>query len=56
MRKNPEIEYNKICGGCNEIKNNKMFRINRKKCIDCERSHGRNYRRTTTKASRMGRK
>ncbi len=37
-----------ICNGCNERKTE--FRINRGKCLDCERNHGRNYRRTTDKA------
>lgn len=37
-----------ICNVCNEKKTE--FRINRGSCLDCERSNGRNYRRTTTKA------
>jgi hypothetical protein len=49
--KEPNISFDKKCGDCGETKNNSLFRVNSKKCIDCERAHGRNYRRTTTKAS-----
>ena len=44
------VSFDKNCEGCGETKNNESFRTNRKKCIDCERAHGRDYRRTTTKA------
>jgi hypothetical protein len=37
-----------ICNVCKERKTD--FRINRGKCMDCEREHGRNYRKTTDKA------
>ena len=37
-----------ICITCNKQKTE--FRINRKKCLDCEREFGRNYRKTTDKA------
>lgn len=37
-----------ICNKCGEQKTN--FRFNRKACLDCERAHGRSYRKTTDKA------
>jgi hypothetical protein len=37
-----------ICNVCKETKTD--FRVGRGKCLDCEREHGKNYRRTTTKA------
>lgn len=37
-----------ICKKCGEKKTN--FRFNRRTCYDCERVHGRNYRRTTDTA------
>jgi hypothetical protein len=46
----PNFSHQKTCNGCGEKKDSKMFRPNRGKCLDCERAHGRNYRRTTTKA------
>ena len=33
----------KICFGCNTKKPLGLFRINRSKCIDCEKEYGRNY-------------
>lgn len=41
----PETIFCKIC---KQEKSN--FRVNRKKCLDCEREHGKNYRKTTEKA------
>jgi hypothetical protein len=46
----PNFSCQKSCNECGETKDSKLFRKNRGKCIDCERAHGRNYRRTTTKA------
>lgn len=37
-----------ICNICSLRKTE--FRINRRKCLDCERSHGRKYRKETDKA------
>lgn len=39
-------EGNKQCPYCNEVKTSNRFRKNRKKCIDCERADGRNYRKS----------
>lgn len=37
-----------ICNVCGNTTSD--FRINRKKCLDCERQHGRKYRKETDKA------
>jgi hypothetical protein len=42
----PQNPDNIICNGCKEEKDKSNFRINRKKCLDCERKHGREYRQT----------
>jgi len=36
---------NFICNGCHLEKPKTEFRVNRKKCKDCEKKHGREYRR-----------
>jgi len=38
-------ENNFMCNGCHQEKSKDQFRKNRKKCKDCERAHGREYRR-----------
>jgi hypothetical protein len=37
-----------ICNKCNQSKKLTEFRVNRKKCKDCEREHGRLYRKNET--------
>jgi hypothetical protein len=45
--KNQEIpDVNYICNGCGINKYASNFRPSRKKCRDCERKHGRNYRKS----------
>lgn len=46
-----KVTYDITCRDCEEQKPNTGFRLNRKTCIECERSSGRNYRKTTTKAA-----
>ena len=47
----PSVYIPKTCRDCGEEKSfHDDYRKNRKECIECERAHGRNYRRTTTKA------
>jgi hypothetical protein len=46
----PNVVIKKECKECMLSKPESDFRKNRKLCIDCERAHGRQYRRTTTKA------
>lgn len=46
----PNVVYDKKCISCGETTSSLNFRHNRKKCLDCERSHGRQYRKQTTKA------
>jgi len=44
------VDYEKTCKICQEVKSVENFRFNRMECLDCERSNGREYRKTTTKA------
>lgn len=46
----PDLDYDKKCNRCEEVKPNSDFRKNRNYCLPCERNEGRNYRKTTTKA------
>jgi len=41
----PPVITNKQCNVCNVVQPSTNFRIDRLKCIDCERNHGKEYRR-----------
>lgn len=42
----PKDDNNKVCPYCKSEKSKDNFRKNRKKCLDCEREHGRKYRKS----------
>lgn len=46
----PNSVYEKQCSKCGLVKTNTEFIKNTNQCHDCKKAHGRNYRRTTTKA------
>ena len=42
----PKNDNNKVCPYCKSEKSKDNFRKNRKKCLDCEREHGKKYRKS----------
>jgi uncharacterized protein (DUF983 family) len=44
-KENQQLIVDKQCNVCNVLQPSNKFRIDRLKCIDCERNHGKEYRR-----------
>ena len=45
IKEEPTVIIDKQCNVCNTIQPSTNFRIDRLKCIDCEKNHGKEYRR-----------